>query len=115
MTGTEKVVNMTFCPAQLTPQETLRANLCSASRAISMRSWRVSSRNRRLRPSAAAARSAAEAPSASGGSARSPMTVISSRSTLICGGAVNQSAGIRPPNQPRSLSAAEAGRSSVVM
>jgi hypothetical protein len=90
--------------------------LCSASLAISIRSCRVSSRNRRLRPSAAAARSAADASAASAGSASPPTIVISSRSTLISGAAVNQSAGIRPPNQPRSLSAADAaGCSSVVM
>ncbi len=37
MTGTENVVNITLFSLQITPQETLRPNRCSASRAISMR------------------------------------------------------------------------------
>ena len=116
MTGTENVVNITLYGPQVTPQETLRLNLCSASSAIATRSGRVSSRNLRLQASAAAASSAGDAPGGSGGSARAPTTVISSRSTLISGGAANQSAGIRPLNQPRSFSAADpAARSSVVM
>ena len=38
MTGTEKVVNITFRSPHVTPQDTLRPNRCSASRAISIRS-----------------------------------------------------------------------------
>ena len=90
ITGTDSVVNISRTSAQVTPHDTLRRNLCSASRAISMRRLLVSSRNRRIRPSAAAARSASDAPAVSGaGSA--PTIVISSRSAWMSGAAVNQS------------------------
>ena len=67
MTGMESVVNITFWLSQITPQDTLRPKACSASRAISIRASRVCSRNRRLRPIAAASASAPDrsaAPSA---------------------------------------------------
>ena len=99
--------------AQVAPQETLRPKLCWASRAISIRCWRVSSRNLRLRPSAAAARSAAGESGAISGSGSTPVTVISSRSILTSGMPVNQSLGSRPANQPRSFSAGEAPASSL--
>src|ERR1035441_5353050 len=106
MTGTENVVNITVRPPHVTPQETFRPNLCSASLAISIRCCRVSSRNLRLRPSAAAALSASVAPAATCGSVRTPSTVISSRSIVTSGGAVYQSPGSLPVNQPRSVSPA---------
>ena len=46
MTGTESVVNISVTGPQVTPQDTLRRNRCSASRAISIRRLLVSSRNR---------------------------------------------------------------------
>ena len=60
MTGTDSVVNISAPSPQRAPQATFRPNLRSASRAISIRRVRVSSRNRLIRPSAAVA-------SASGG------------------------------------------------
>src|SRR5271165_7239889 len=74
ITGTESVVNISVTSAQVTPHDTLRRNLCSASRAISIRRLLVSSRNLRIRPSAAAARSASDAPPVSG--AGSPPTIV---------------------------------------
>jgi hypothetical protein len=88
----------------MAPHDTLRPNLCSASLAMPIRRSLVSSRNRRILPSAAAARSASEAPSAISGSGSGPTTVISSRSMSISGGPVNQPPGTLPVNQPRSLS-----------
>jgi len=41
------------------------------------------------------------------GAGRVPMTVISSRSSLMSGAAANQSLGMRPLNHPRSFSLAE--------
>ena len=49
MTGTDSVVNISLTSPQRAPQATLRRNLCSASRAISIRRARVSSRNRLIR------------------------------------------------------------------
>src|SRR5664279_2763227 len=63
-----------------------------------MRCSLVSSRNRAIRPDSAAALAASSANvSVSPGS--SPTTMISSRSTLTLGAAVNQSPGNRPANQ----------------
>ena len=70
ITGTESVVNISDTPAQVTPQDTLRRNRCSASRAISIRRPLVSSRNLRILPSAAAARSASDAPGCLGAGQR---------------------------------------------
>jgi hypothetical protein len=109
------VVNITFFPLQITPQETLRPNRCSASRAISIRCWRVSSRNRRLQPSAASARSASVASASASGAAKAPITEISSRSSVTSGASANQSLGTRAINHPRSLSLAEAGEPSVAV
>ena len=91
-------MNISVTSAQVTPHDTLRRNLCSASRAISIRRLLVSSRNRRIRPSAAAARSASDAPAVSGAGS-TPTTVISSRSAWISGAAVNQSPG-QPAAEP---------------
>jgi hypothetical protein len=63
---------------------------------MAMRSSRVSSRKRAIRPAFAAAAS----PSSTEGSGSVPMTVISSRSTSNSGGPVNQPSGSRPANQP---------------
>ena len=57
-------------------------------------------------PSAAAAARPPTRPRRPAGPPAAPTTVISSRSSLISGGPVNQSPGIRPLNQPRSFSAA---------
>ena len=87
------------------PHATLRWYLCSAWRAISMRSSRVDSRKREIRPAIAAARSArpvsasANSPSSAGSS---PTTLISSRSTTTSGAPANQPSGSRPAsNLPR--------------
>jgi hypothetical protein len=110
----------------MTPQDTLRRNACSASRAISIRASRVSWRNRRLRPIAAASASApdgsavpsvavaavfaARAATSSAvaavaaGLGRCPMMVISSRSITIIGAPSNHSSGSRLVNHPRICS-----------
>ena len=98
MTGTDNVVNISPRSPHLAPHATLRRNLCSASRAISIRFDLVSSRNRLILPSAAADFSALPAPPSGSGSV--PTIVISSRSTTISAGPVNHSSGRRPTNQP---------------
>jgi len=104
ITGTDRVVNISSWPAQRTPQETLRRNRRSASRAISIRCSRVSSRNRFARPSAAARVASpsvsADSSASASGAESVPTTVISSRSTITSAGPVNQSSGSLPANQP---------------
>ena len=96
MTGTDSVVNISVTLPQRTPQATFLPNLRSASRAISIRRARVSSRNRLMRPSAAATASSAS------GSGSMPMIVISSRSTVTSAGPENHSSGRRPVNHART-------------
>jgi len=93
MTGMESVVNISVTVPQRVPQETFRPNFRSASLAISIRRARVSSRNRLIRPYAAASASS------DSGSGSVPITVISSRSTVTSAGPENHSSGSRPVNQ----------------
>ena len=95
MTGTDTVVNISVTVPQRVPQETFRPNFRSASLAISILRMRVSSRNRLIRPSAAAPASS------DSGLGSVPMMVISSRSTMTSAGPENHSSGSRPVNQDR--------------
>ena len=104
ITGADSVVNSCRLPPQAAPQATFRPYRCSASRAIEIRSSRVSSRNRLIRPASAAVAAASSAPSTPGG-ASVPTTRISSRSTVTSGAPVNHSSGSRPANQPAASSA----------
>src|SRR5665647_3460680 len=90
--GTARCVNSWPVLPIRAPQAMLRPYLVWASSAILIRCSRVSSRQRVIRPSAAAGSSLS-------GAGSSPITVISSRSTVTTRSPVNQSSGMRPANQ----------------
>ena len=100
MTGTARWVKSCEVDPTSTPQATLRPNRCSASRAMAMRSSRVSSRNRLARPASAAAWAAGSLSAGTSGAATRPTMTISSRSTVTVGASSNHWSGSRPVNQP---------------
>ena len=104
ITGTLSVVQILKTSPQRAPQATLRRKWRSASRAIRMRSSRVSSRKRSMRAARAAVRPSLAVPPASSTSGRVPTTRISSPSAVTSGGATNQSFGTRVANQARTSS-----------
>ena len=101
ITGTARLVNTDRTGPHSAPHAILRPNRCSASRAMWIRSSRVSSRNREIRPFAAAVASAPSgSPSTPSGAARVPTTRISSRSVVTSAAPVNHASGRRPWIQP---------------
>ena len=98
-------VKVTRVSPLLAPQVTFFLKRPSASRAIQIRSRRVYSRKRWMRPLAAAAFASAEAPEGSLTSSRVPTTTIWSPSMVTSGAPVNQPSGSLPANQPAIVEA----------
>src|SRR5438105_13055648 len=98
-------VKVTRVSPLLAPQVTFFLKRPSASRAIQIRSRRVYSRKRWMRPLAAAALASAEAPDGSSTSGTVPTTTIWSPSMVTSGAPVNQPSGSLPANQPAIVEA----------